>query len=602
MVFDVARTKLQMGGVDRCVWMRRIWGLAILLLAAFSAPALEVQQVIWGFDGQAVPGRFNVLSVLVANSAGDPFDGTMNLSENRGMDERLGAVYGAPCYLSPMTTRWLQFYVYIDNQYDGWRLQWGRGSDDQHDLDAPKLGTPATVLLLDPDATMAGGGAFKQFPDDLFPTTIAATAGLNSVLLDHAPRWEPLKRQAFLSWLKAGGTVHVLTGPDGRYPEFTDELAGLNSPLDRFRIGAGTVVRHAARAGEIQRRDVDSDGPPLRQDKPENLENPGQSSDLFFRVLTRLSQRHYNWSGIYLLAIAYVVVAGPGILMAGRKLADYRLRIALLLATVAGFTFLFNLAGRRGQGETSAIHSLSYAREIAGGTYDVVQWINVFTAHGAYYTITHPAADNLYSTSEDYEAVNGVIENGKDGRFRLDLPMFSQRSFMHAAEMKGPDAPVKITSWQGGETLKHLVLGVDRDFAKQILSGWILQGDQIYPAVITKDGLECNGSDAQPVRSFTALSGSEQFAINNGYQPQEQGANDMIPYQYLVKPLIAWSLETVDLTQSKALARQAGGHVQLFVFAHSPASFGVAGSDLGHETGCVLYHFDLFQSANPGNL
>ena len=81
-------------------------------------------------------------------------------------------------------------------------------------------------------------------------------------------------------------------------------------------------------------------------------------------------------------------LVGPGNLFWGRKFANYRLRIGLLLATIAGFAWLFNAVGRRGLGEASVVHTLSYARAIDGNTYDVMQWINVFATHGADYKIT----------------------------------------------------------------------------------------------------------------------------------------------------------------------------------------------------------------------
>ena len=158
-----------------------------------------------------------------------------------------------------------------------------------------------------------------------------------------------------------------------------------------------------------------------------------------------------SWSLIYILAIAYAALVGPANLRAGRKLADYRLRIALLLATVAGFALLFDVVGRRGQGGACVVHSLSYARGLVGDTYDVMQWVNVFAVRGAHYTITHAASHNLYATGQDYEPVNGVIESGKDGRFVVDMPMFSRRAFLHEGEMKGANIPVKIVSWDGAD-------------------------------------------------------------------------------------------------------------------------------------------------------
>ncbi len=595
-------TTLRWRGDESCVWMKRFVWICLLLFATVSASAFEVQQVKWGFDGQVVPGRFNLLSVLVANPDAAPFDGTVDFYKSRGLAERVGAVYKTPCYLSPLTTRWLQFYVYIDNQYDQWRLEWGRGPEDHQDIEPPKWGPPAQVLLSDPDTPLGTVSAFKQFPEDLFPPTVAATSGLDSLLMDHAPHWEPAKRQAFLDWLRAGGKVHLLLGADGRYPVFADELGVLNSPLERVRIGAGVVVRDAATARDIQTRDVQAGEIPLRQFKPGEQPLPAQSADLFFRALARLSQRRYRWGFIYLLAIAYAALAGPAHLRAGRTLADDRLRLALVLASVAGFALLFDLVGRRGQGEASVVHSLSYARAIDGDTYDVTQWVNVFAARGAHYTITHAAPHNLYATGQDYEPVNGWIESGKAGRFVVDIPMFSRRAFLHEAEMKGANIPVKIVSWDGTGTLKRLVLTVGPDFAKQILEGWAVQGNQIYAMKFTKDELEFGASDKQPFSAFASAAGSQQFQVAYG-SPQASAVTDVEgQFRKCVKPLIAWSLGTVDFTQPNALSTSANGRVQLFLFARSPDSFCITGSELGHEVGYVLYHFDLFKPGTAGGI
>src|ERR1017187_9243136 len=355
----VTQTGLRFRGDVSCVCMKRSWWICLLLFAAVSVSALEVQQVKWGFDGQVVPGRFNLLSVLVANPDAAPFDGTVNFFKSRGLAERVGAVYGTPCYLSPMMTRWLQFYVYVDNQYDQWRLEWGRGPDDHREIEPPKWGPPAQVILSAPETTLSTVSAFKQFPEDLFPPTVAATSGLDSLVLDHAPHWEPAKRLAFLNWLRAGGKVHLLMGADDRYLVFSDELGVLNSSLERVRIGAGVVVRHATTAREIRKQDVQEDGFPLREFKPGEPATPAQTAESFIRALAEFSQRRYDWGLIYILAIAYAMLVGPANLRAGRKLSDYRLRIALLLVTIATFALLLNFVGRRGQGEASVVHSLA---------------------------------------------------------------------------------------------------------------------------------------------------------------------------------------------------------------------------------------------------
>lgn len=607
-------TALRLRGMKRSIGMKCSGWICLLLLVALPASALEVQQVVWGFDGQVVPGRFNLLSVLVADNAAAPFDGTVNFYKSRGLADRVGAIYRTPCYLSPLTTRWLQFYVYIENQYDQWCLEWDRGADDHYDLQPPKWGPPARVLLSGSETALSTASAFKRFREDLFPPTVAATSGLDSLLLDHVPHWEPAKRQAFLDWLRAGGKVHLLLGADGRYPVFADELAVLNvseqtdggagilpaksgqaGSLPHFRVGAGLVVRHAATARDIKLADVQEDDSLLREFKPGAPATSPQTADSFLGALAQLSQRHYNWALIYLLAIAYAALVGPVNLRAGRKLADYRLRIALLLATIAAFALLFDFVGRRGQGEASVIHSLSYARAIDGDTYDVTQWINVFATHGAHYTITHAGPHNLYATGQDYEPVNGVIENGKGGRFVVDLPMFSRRAFLHEAEMKGANVPLKIVSWDGAGTLKHLVLTAGPDFNRQVLDGWLVQGDRIYTMKATKDGLEFEDLGSQSLQTFLSAAGSHPTAVAYGY-PQANAVTDVEgQFRKCARPLIAWSLGAVDFTGLNKSSPAAIERVQVFLFARSPESFHITGSELGHETGYVLYHFDLFK-------
>ena len=599
---DMPHIASRLPGENRCIRSICSGWIGLLIFTAVSASALEVQQVKWGFDGQVVPGRFNLLSVLVVNPDAASFDGTVNFYKSRGLAERVGALYKTPCYLSPLTTRWLQFYVYIENQYDQWRVEWGRGPDDHHEIEPPKWGPPAQVLLSDSDLALGTVSAIKQFPEVLFPPTVAATSGLDSVLLDHAPHWEPAKRQAFLDWLRAGGKVHLLMGADGRYPVFSDDLGVLNSPLERVRIGAGLVVRHAASTRDIKIRDVQENDVPMREFKQGELPTPATTVDSFLVALAGLSQRHYNWALIYILAIAYAAMVGPFNLRAGRKLADYRLRIVLLLATITGFAFLFNAVGRRGQGEASVVHSLSYARAIDGDAYDVTQWVNVFATRGAHYTMTHAAPHNLYATGQDYESVNGSIESGRDGRFVVDIPMFSRRAFLHEGKMKGANIPVKIVSWDGTGTLKQLVLTVGPEFKKQILEGWLVQGDQIYAMKTSKEELGFGESDRQPLNTFVSTTVQLPGQVYYGMQQQNQITDVESQFRKCVKPLIAWSLGAVDLKQTNAISSSANRHVQLFLFARSPDSFGITGSELGHEVGYVLYHFDLFKPDTAGGI
>ena len=62
-----------------------------------------------------------------------------------------------------------------------------------------------------------------------------------------------------------------------------------------------------------------------------------------------------------------------------------------------------------------------------------------------------------------------------------------------------------------------------------------------------------------------------------------------------MKPLIGWSFGGEDWEREDTGSPAVEQRAQLFLFARSPEGFRVIGSDLGHETGYVLYHFDLFK-------
>ncbi len=50
---------------------------------------------------------------------------------------------------------------------------------------------------------------------------------------------------------------------------------------------------------------------------------------------------------------------------------------------------------------------------------------------------------NLYAVTADTEEIYGKILNGKDGRFLVNIPLYSWRNFIHRGSMSGPPAFTK---------------------------------------------------------------------------------------------------------------------------------------------------------------
>ena len=118
----------------------------------------------------------------------------------------------------------------------------------------------------------------------------------------------------------------------------------------------------------------------------------------------------------------------------------------------------------------------------------------------------------------------------------------------------------------------------------------------------TKGGLEFGDSAKQSLNEFVSAPGLQQFGVPYGYPQENVVTNVEGQFRKCVKPLIAWSLGAVDFTKPNALSSSANGRVQLFLYARSPDSLCITGSELGHEVGYVLYHFDLFKPGTAGGI
>jgi hypothetical protein len=571
------------------IWLRAL--LLVLTLAA-AAPALEVREVRWGFDGHIVPQRFNLLSVLVAEPGTKAFEGELALLETRGLESTVGAPLVQPIFVAPGTQRWVQFLPFISGDF-AWRLRWGQDRTQSHVLPAPAFGPPATVLLYDPADPAGQTVQMKAFPEELFPASAAATDGLDMLVLDYAPRWDAPRRAAFLDWLARGGVVHLLPHPGGG-PVFSGELAVLNSPEPRARHGAGWIVRHATPRAGCSAETLAAAGFPLRE-----LRKPDPARGLLYgldqsllRGLASLTRPQVQWWLLYLLTLGYLVLIGPVHYRWAQKV-DYRLALGGFLGTVALFALLFIVAGRRGAGEQQAAHSVAVARALGGGRWDVTQWISAFATTGGTYRLTHAAEANFYSATHDQEAVAGQIAGGKDGHFTVDIPLYSARPFLHRAVLAGPEAKVAIAEWND----TALRVRVENPLAEGIEAAWVRRADRMLPLAA-----EGGGAWVWTDRQTPAQSLAEFFNPENRrglMLPAFDEWQTFDPAQ-LQHPLLARELGDVPNLPHPISARAlAPDEAQLFLFGKAPAALATQGRDFRPGQGWVLSVVPLFQPAAP---
>ncbi len=569
--------------------------MALAALVATPLHALQVEQTLWGFDGRVVPERFNPLSVLVTNPGNLAFDGALELTAGMAGPAARGASYVQPIFLAPRTSRWVQFSVQTGSGALGrYALSWGRGTHDSIDLDDPvRNGAPACVWLRDIGNPFTAGGALKTFPDQLFPTSAPAAESLDAVVLDHVPNWEPARREAFLDWVRLGGIVHLLAGPDGALPVFGGELKELDTKEEVTRLGAGRVVHHAIAAQEMSEKYLAAHGYPARILEAAKSPTIYDLDGSFFRHLSSLTRPKVNWPLINLLMIAYVAVIGPLHNFYRRRL-DYRVSILVFLGCVAVFGVALGITGRRGYGESQTVHSVSLARSMGGGRADVTQWISAFAVTGDRYLLTHRAPANLYAPDRFAEAGSGLLFNGKDGHLLVDIPLYSARAFLHRAIMTGEDPSVTVEKWElAGGNLKELRLKAGPGFPRQPDFIRAVYAGNIYNLVLREGVLELEYQTPQPLANYFAP--DKLNVVNNANFNFGDMAKAGESLRRLTPVLMARALSYPGVFPNTISAPAKPADLQLIVFAPEPPSFQLQGKGFTREAGWVLYVQDVFK-------
>ena len=595
---------------------------AVLCSTAFAQGELAVRDVLWGFDGQVRPHRFNPVSIQIDNASSEPFEGTLRLIKSVGGKE-VGAPLEESVFVSPHTRQWVKFYPFVKRDWEIWTLVWDDGRQ-RFELPQPPLPTeadfdvPTTVLLSDTQALTQAGGSAKRFPDELFPPVVTATDGLDVVLLDHVPRWPEGPREAFLDWLARGGTVHLLLGPDREFPTFPQSMAVLNTPADRFHVGAGIVFRRRISRGEISRDFIDNTvlletasriRPP--KEELEELER-ALARDVYFGtpdlmwfddfsygILHDLRSKtipRHHWALIYPLAILYVMLIFPCAYLLGRRRLAVPVVYGALLGVIAVFSVALGLLGRRGHSESNAVHTIAMARQLPGGQWDVTGWSNAFVTEGDRYRIDHQGHGGLYSTAQEAEFVRGAIRGGQDGFFDAEIPPFSSRTFAHRVKTAaGPE--FTFESWRAGAGgMTELVVSTS-GLPDQVLTAYALYGRDIYRMRSENGRLVLQPGGAR-LSGFLGALNDERFwhyAFPDIWAEQRPVEEELDAR--MIVPLVAQSLE-VESRRKAERFRLPPDRVRLFVYAPLPEEFFVKDERLRPQTGSVLYSVDLFP-ANP---
>ncbi len=576
--------------------------LIILLLAHTVAHAgLQFGKPQWGFDGAISKNTFNLLSLEVSNSSASAFDGEITLDDSGSFS----SPYKVHVFLAPGSARWVQFFPYIGGHIPDWRLIW---DEEKRPASAtlnpggeqPREGPPAVVILASADDPTLRSTRMPVFDEALFPPTVAATDALHAVILDHQPKLDPARREAFLDWLRRGGTVHLLPGSDGAFPQFTGDFAPLNITADNARVGAGMVAKHATARSEITPQTLAGAGHPLPTLRTGDSNSWNREDSSFFATLAGLTRPNIAWPLIYLLTIIYVALIGPAFYFLRKR--DYRLILTGFILTVAGFAWIFTVVGRRGYGEKQIYHSVGIARSLGGGRYDIEHWVHAFATSGDSYRLAHPGGGQLYTVlSNNSETIRASVLHGKDAAVLADIPLFSSRPFIHRGAMTGPDPGLAIekierppqASGNSSSVLTRLVLRVGPAFPPNVMNSAVEFRGSYYPLRREGDLLVAATSSATNLHAALGVGTGEEEGHH--YYGRTSTPAEALAQLRGMAGILASRVSPLgtNVERRKSARPPSSDSIRVFIYAEAPAAFRMQSDQFQAGTEYLLYVHDI---------
>jgi hypothetical protein len=614
--------------------------LGVLPVDVHAAGKIDIEYADWGFDGRAVPRTFNLLTLGIQNLTGEPFEETLRcrrlLSAAGGWS---GAEILQDVYVGPKSVRVVQFYPYMLDEGEVWEIRWGDGLEDAFLTERPQLTSGSRIILNDPIANSGIQQGLKGFPEDWFPVSVVASDALRLVAMDHAPRWEATRRDVFRDWLFRGGILHVLKEPSGEYPDVP--VPELNVEPRPARFGTGRIYWHDRTRAELSRAYIYDKMYATSQDLVAVVDRSGSTFDIdptstefirrdeeFFEayaewdsdrlIPTRLKEfirPNHEWPLIYLLSGVYLLTLFPGGYLLVRLRMDYRYSLIALVIVVAGFSWLFSVMGDRGYGESTSTTSVATARQLPDGRWDVEQWNSLFVTSGGDYAIGSAGNFPIFSTAENLERVSGSIRNGRDGRFAVDMPPFTYRTFATRTDVPLGKFTAKVigaevesqafaSDQQADRTgsrfeesptnLLSLNVQIDGVLASQIRDASILYGDSFYP--VNLDVLRTGSGDLVEGRGVRIV---EQMNLSRQFQRFARGrmATPDDALDQFGRWLIARDLQLrrrADVGDLKLPTDQA----RLYVHADLPRQLVCQNAadpeaPFGNHNGRIVYRIDL---------
>jgi hypothetical protein len=571
---------------------------------------IEIRQIEWGFDGKATPRTFVPLSLLVENTGAIPATGKIRLTKYFGLDRQVDAEFEQSYFVSGFSTKWVQLTPFVVEDFEQWRLTWGPQFRNRADVPTPRTGERATVLFAEPEDITAVGSALRRCDVALFPISVTGTDSLRGAVLHAVPNWQAARAQAFKEWLERGGRVYLIHGADGEYPRFPSELAFLNNPADRFRVGVGHVRRLPLSVRDIDaetaRQQILNDGV---AEQPEEIAArrtaAAQMSTMptwtefdgyLFRELQNATRFKRNWWMIYATAVLFVLAVFPGSYLLGRRIAEWRWFYAGFLLTSVLFSVGFARMGQLGSAERSRTRTVATAFQLADGVYDVTQWTCAASRDGDQYELTNDGSGRLFTTCQELEAVNGIVRL-QDGRFDVDMPSASTCNILQRSRIEGPSLGVKVERLQASDTtLQQLAVKFAPEVFDRSMLVCAMYRDSVYRMTV----------DGRGARLVEQRTDAVHFINTDGTVPWQEAprltdfwGNDLETefttaesFQMLMHQVVGTTLNLPPSATGEDVKLDPSV-VRLMIYRPLPDELRYGGDKFPDQQGYVLYVIDL---------
>ncbi|QDT30457.1 hypothetical protein Enr10x_58230 [Gimesia panareensis] len=607
-----------------CIPGFRRYGVFVLLLILIPSRvlALEIHEIRWSFHDRPVAYHFNPVTLLVENNKTTPFEGKLRFQPESFRGQTIGLALAKSIYIAPYEKKWVQFYPYFTESNANWSVDWeetGRHKSKSFLAPVPTHERAAVQLVSFGSLERLLPG-IKQYPEEIFPPFSATTDSLESVVLNHVPKWDKARRTAFLEWIYSGGTVHLFKNASGNALVFSESFAPLDRMSNVVSYGKGRIFRHQIKIDQLSSAKLSrvlrtiQQNPEQPFDGEEKLADaysydPAQgyyphagflhsnmSDEEILTTLTEMSKPQRIWYFNFFISFLYLVVVGPGYYIVTRlSQKTYYYYVCYFLGT-ALFSLIFLISGKYSSNQTSQVHSLFLANVLPDREIELSEWSSLGIVNGGTYEISHLGDEHLYAACNEFSRINGISTSGSQGMLKIEMPPSSTQSFLHKAKTRKTVFEVAVESVLTNESgLEALTLKINDQFPSQVKQIYFQAGPKLYELKQDEERLVYHGTSRKisTVLDYSLRNAADSlatFRLTGTVKPRE--TPDKLPLDQLFPVLLkrALGIESVQ-TGSKQQSNVSTG--KLLVLCDAPDELILQSPQVTNKYGLVLYCLEV---------